>query len=376
MPRDDHGDPGLDQSECDREREQRHRDFHHGNSDHGEYPCRCDSAIHRYGDFQRLDHAGHFRERNVESDNTAVATVNVIGRATALSAGTANISAAFGGQSGTAQLTVSTATLVSLAIAPTQTVLAPGSTVAYQALGTYSDGSTQYLLASWTSSDSSIVSIVSPGIATGQQAGSATITATYGGVTSNTASVIVTTSSLASISVTPSTASVPFGVSTAFTATGTFQDGSTQLLTNTVTWASSNPKVATISNAAGQQGVATGVGMIGGQTSITAVFAGIVNQTPATLTVTSATITSIAVSTATPTVPVGTTANFTAKGTFSDGSVIDLTTQVGWSSSNIAVAVMNGYGQALTASAGTTTVTATFTQNGVKVSGMANLTVQ
>ena len=311
------------------------------------------------------------------SDNTAVATVNVIGRTVGLSAGTANITAAFGGQSGTAQLTVSSATLVSLAISPTQTILAPGSTITYQAVGTYSDGSTQYLLANWTSSDSSIVSIVSPGIATGQQAGSATITATYGQpvVTSNTAGVVVTTSSLASISVTPATASVPFGVSTAFAATGTFQDGSTQLLTNTVTWASSSPQVATISNATGQQGVAT-AGLSAGQTSITAVFAGIVNQTPATLTVTNATIVSIAVSTATPTVPVGTTANFTAKGTFSDGSVIDLTTQVGWSSSNIAVAVMNGYGQALTASAGTTTVTATFTQNGVKVSGMANLTVQ
>ena len=308
------------------------------------------------------------------SDNTAVATVNVIGRALGISAGTANITATFGGQSGTAQLTVSTATLVSLAITPTNTILAPGSTVSYQALGTYSDGSKQYLLSTWSSSDPTVVSVVSPGIATGLQAGSATITATYGTVTSNPAGVIVTTSSLASISVTPSTASVAFGVSTPFAATGTFQDGSTQSLTSTVTWASSQPSIATISNAIGQQGVATGLSA--GQTSITAVFAGVVNQVPATLTVTNATIVSIAVTTATPTVTAGTTANFTAKGTFSDGSVIDLSTQVAWSSSNTTVAVMNAYGQAITASAGTTVITATFTQNGVQVSGTANLTVQ
>jgi len=75
-------------------------------------------------------------------------------------------------------------------------------------------------------------------------------------------------------------------------------------------------------------------------------------------------------------VPHGTPVNFTATGTFSDGSVINLTTQVTWSSSNATVATISAIGQANTASAGTTEITATFTQNGVQVSGAANLTVQ
>jgi len=301
------------------------------------------------------------------SDPT-VATVSFFGRATSLKAGTITITAAFGGQSGTTQLTVSTATLVSIAITPASTVLAPGSSLTYQAVGTYSDASKQYLSnATWTSSDTNVITINAAGVATPSSAGSANITAKYQGVTSNIGAVVVEQSPLVSIAVSPSTATVPVGVSIPFTATGTFQDTSTQNLTTNVTWAAGQSAVGTISNAPGSQGVATGVAP--GQTSITAVFATVVGN--ATLNVTNATIVSIAVTPNPASAPAGTPVNFTAKGTFSDQSVVDLSIQVTWSSSNTTVATINNAGQANTASPGTTNITATFDG----VSGTAVLTV-
>jgi trimeric autotransporter adhesin len=308
------------------------------------------------------------------SDNTAVATANN-GAALGVHPGTANITATFGGLTSTppAQLTVTSAIVTAIAITPATANLAPGSTVTYLAVGTYSDLSSRPIvgLVTWTSTAPTVVSITQGGIATGQSAGTATITATYQGITSNASSVLVTPSPLASIAVTPSTASVPEAVATQYRAKGTFVDGSTQDLTTNATWASSPSSVATISNATLRQGLATGVAP--GTASITAVFAS--KTGTATLSVTTATIQSITVTTTTPTVAHGATAQFIATGHFSDTSTVDLTNQVTWSSSNVTVATINSVGQANAASPGTTMITATFNQNGTQVSGTATLTV-
>ena len=95
----------------------------------------------------------------------------------------------------------------------------------------------------------------------------------------------------------------------------------------------------------------------------------------ATLTVTNATIVSIAVTPANANVAAGTQVAYAAKGTFSDSSVVDLTTQVTWSSSVATVATINSVGVANAASPGTTVISAAFTQNGTTVTGTTNLTV-
>jgi len=87
--------------------------------------------------------------------------------------------------------------------------------------------------------------------------------------------------------------------------------------------------------------------------------------------VTNATIVSIAVTPPNPNVALGTSLNFTAKGTFSDGSLVDLTSQATWSSGDVTVATINGVGLANTAKVGTTLITASFGG----VSGTTNLTV-
>src|SRR5271168_2563800 len=81
---------------------------------------------------------------------------------------------------------------------------------------------------------------------------------------------------LNSIVVTPANVSIPAGKTQQFAATGHYSDGSTKDLTTTATWNSTVQTVATISNAAGTNGLATGVG--NGSTSITATLGTPVGQ--------------------------------------------------------------------------------------------------
>ena len=81
---------------------------------------------------------------------------------------------------------------------------------------------------------------------------------------------------LTSIAVTPVNPVITVGSPQQFTATGTYSDGSHQDLTNSATWTSSIPSVATISSSGLATGVTPGtttiqaaVGAINGSTSLT-----------------------------------------------------------------------------------------------------------
>jgi Big-like domain-containing protein len=303
------------------------------------------------------------------SSDTAVATVGPEGVATAVGPGTTNIGAAFGGVSELVPLTVSSVTLTSIAVAPATAVMAPASTLSYGATGTYSDGSTQPITGTvaWSSSANNVASITSYGLATGESAGTATITASQGSVSGN-AAVVVASSTLASIQVSPASATVAEQTGTQFNAVGVFSDNTTQNLTSSVNWTSSPASIATVSNASPTKGLATGVSA--GSATITALFTGLSGN--ATLAVTSATLTSITVTPADPTIALGGTEQFTATGNFSDDSTENLTDQVAWTSSDVSVATIKADGSASTAGqTGSTTITATM--NGV--SGTTQLTV-
>ena len=84
-----------------------------------------------------------------------------------------------------------------------------------------------------------------------------------------------------------------------------------------------------------------------------------------------ATLSSIAVTPANQSIAVGATQQFTATGTYSDGSTQDITASVTWSSSDAAKATINASGLATAVSAGSTTITAT----SGSISGNTTLTV-
>jgi plastocyanin len=280
-----------------------------------------------------------------------------------------------GGMSGTITVTANV-TLTSIAVTPADPSVPAGETEQFKATGTYSDNSTADITSqvTWASSATSVATISnssgSAGLAATEVQGSTTISATLGSVAGNT-TLTVTPAVLQSIAVTPASPSVPKGETEQFIATGTYSDNSTQILTTQVAWGSSSSAVATISNVAGSQGLATAVSF--GTSSISAALTGISGST--TMTVSAAALISIAVTPASPSVPKGETQQFTATGTYSDNSTSDITSQVAWSSSATAVAtISNSSGSNGLASAlklGSSTITAVL--NGV--SNTATMTV-
>ena len=146
---------------------------------------------------------------------------------------------------------------------------------------------------------------------------------------------------LDSIIVTPVDPNVPDGETEQFTAIGTYSNSSTENLTSQVTWASTAPSMATISNASGSQGLATTLGQ--GPTTIIATLDGITGST--VLTVTPPVLESLALTPANPFVVIGHAEQLTATGTFSDNTTENLTSQVSWSSGATSVAtISNGSG--------------------------------
>jgi uncharacterized protein YjdB len=294
------------------------------------------------------------------SSATSIATVSSIGLATSVGQGSATITATSGTISGSATLTVTAAVLSSIAVTPGMASIAPGATQQFTATGTYSDGTTKNLAASWTSSSTSVATIgLHTGLATGVAAGTATIAATSGKITGS--ATLTVTPVLTSISVTPNTASIAAGDTEAFTATGTYSDGSTQNLTG-ATWSSSVGSVATVSG-----GLATGVAQ--GTVTITASSGSISGS--ATLTVTAPVLTLISIGPASPSIAAGTTQQFVATGTYSDGSTQNLSSSATWSSSQTSVATIAAGGLATGVAVGTSAITAT----SGSITGSTTLTV-
>lgn len=286
------------------------------------------------------------------------------GQMTGVAAGAAQVSATAAGVSGTTTVEVTAATLTGLTVTPVSPTLGVGTTQAFAATGTYSDSTTQDVTAaaSWSSTDPSRLSISNAtgtrGLGTAVASGSATVSANLSGVIGSTA-VTVSGATLASISVSPSSASLPLGSTRAFFAVGTFSDASMQDLTAQCTWASSAPSIATLSNAQGSRGLATPLAV--GFTTVTASLNARLGS--ASLTVTAATLISLAISPVNATVPRGSTRQYAAAGTYSDGLTQDLTAHVTWASSATQVAtISNGAtsrGLVTALSTGVTTISAT-----------------
>lgn len=141
--------------------------------------------------------------------------------------------------------------------------------------------------------------------------------------TSQQATVTVTPPVLVTLTISPPAPTIAKGQTQQFMATGIFTDGSTQDLTGSAAWSSSDEAVATITSG----GLATGLRE--GQVTITATV-GPVTAT-ATLTVTPPILASLAISPQNPTRTVGATLQFQATGTLTDGTTQDLTGAVTWS---------------------------------------------
>jgi trimeric autotransporter adhesin len=313
-------------------------------------------------------------DANWVSTNVAAATVSNTspkGVATGVAFGATVLQASFLGTTGQAALGVSAASLTSITLTPGTAGVAIGSTLLINAVGKFSDGSTQTinLGAAWTvtPSNSSIATVDQTGLVTGVAAGSATVTAKFGTITTNAVINVQAVKSIAAGPaipiVNPSILNIAQGTASQFVAVATLTDGTTQDISNSATWVAISPPavsgtgpVATISDTLGSSGWATGNSP--GTAVIAAIFGGQSNLS--SVTVTNATLKTLAI---TPTgnvhVAIGGTQQYQATGTFSDSTTQNLTNQVTWISSVPGVAVMNLTGLATNTGPGTTNVTAT-----------------
>ncbi|HTA56525.1 MAG TPA: Ig-like domain-containing protein, partial [Candidatus Baltobacteraceae bacterium] len=264
----------------------------------------------------------------------------------------------------TGTITVSSATTTHLLVtAPAAATAGTPVTVNVTALDQFNNTVTSYPgTVHFTSSDVLAVlpanSTLTNGAGTFQvtlkSTGSQSVTATdFGNATiTGTSGPISVTAVLQTITVAPASASVATGLTQPFTATGHFSDGTSGPVS--VNWSSANTAIATINSS----GVATGVGA-GGPITITATSTtnAAISGT-AQLTVTAAVLQSISVLPANPTIAKGLTQQFTAMGTFSNSSVVDITSQVAWFSATTSVATINSTGLATAVGTGTSNITA------------------
>lgn len=305
---------------------------------------------------------------NWSSSDTAVASIDTNGVASALAQGNTVINASSNGiLSNNATLTVDV--LASIAINPATATVAAGLNTRFTAIGTYTDNSTADITSKvvWATDNTAVATIdSSTGIATGKTVGNTLVTASANGITSTAATLIVNNATLSSIAITPATQSTPKGTSVTFTATGTFTDASTANISGSVTWASTNTKVATINGS----GVASTLAQ--GTTNVSASLMGIASNSAA-LTVNAPALTAISINPNTASVANGLSTNFTATGTYTDGTTANITTQTTWATGNTGIAtIISGTGVATGKALGSTTVTATI---GGIASPSATLTV-
>jgi trimeric autotransporter adhesin len=160
---------------------------------------------------------------------------------------------------------------------------------------------------------------------------------------------------ITALSISPTSAYITPQSTEQYSATATYGNNSTGDVTSSVTWTSSQTGVATINSS----GLATGVAV--GSTTITATSSNNVSSNT-TLTVSTKTVTALTISPTNPSISLSQDQmqQFTATATFSDGSLGNVTSQAGWTSSVPSVAAITSSGLASPVGVGSTTIGASY----------------
>ena len=182
---------------------------------------------------------------------------------------------------------------------------------------------------------------------------SALLSACGGGDAGRDAILGVDAATLTSLAVTPATSNLPLGARQQLVATANYSDGTSVDVSAKSVWTSASPAVASVASASG---LATGLSA--GSAVLGATYGG--KSGSASVTVTAATLQALTLSPATASIASGVTLQYTATGTYTDGSTRDLTGVAGFTSASTAVASITASGGLATAaSAGTSVITTT-----------------
>ncbi len=216
------------------------------------------------------------------SGDTTVATINSDGLVTGVGAGTTTITVTGTGIAPVSvATTVATTQLSSISVSPPAiTSVGPGQIQTLAVNGQFSDGSQQALTAgvTFTSSNPAVASVDQTGLVTSGTNGMATITVSAQGASAVQVAVVV--KSLVSIAVSPTSLTLTaLGQTHALTVTGTYSDGSQQVLMIGLSFISSNPSVARVDLSGNVTAIANGTA------TVTVSLAGVTDvQVPVTVT--------------------------------------------------------------------------------------------
>ena len=190
-----------------------------------------------------------------------VATVSSTGAVTALSPGSAIITATVERKVGVGAITVAAAAVASVAMSPTSATLVVGQTVQLgaqprDASGRPLDGRT----VTWSTNRSDVATVTSTGIVSAVSPGTATITASTEG-RSGTSTIVVQAPGVSRLEVTPASASVEVG--NALRLSATVYDARGNIIAGAqVTWSSSDTQIAVVDNTGRVLGIRRGTATI------------------------------------------------------------------------------------------------------------------
>jgi hypothetical protein len=188
-----------------------------------------------------------------KSSAANVASISATGLVQVLGAGQTTISATLKAIDGSTGL-IATDNLVSIAISASESNVNVGSDLQLTAMGTFQDGKPARPIAdvTWGSSDTTDATISNLGVLTGVHGGQVTVTAKSGSISSD--KQLSVTALLKTITLSPIGPAVLVGGHQQFSAIGNFNDGTTQDLTASATWSSSDQTKVSVS-----KGLANGV---------------------------------------------------------------------------------------------------------------------
>ena len=269
------------------------------------------------------------------------------------------------------------ASLTAVSLTPTNPTLtlslSPPATRQFVAIGTYSFGNPQDITnqLTWVSGDTTVATMDNKGVATAVGSGKVILTGSIQDPVSlktfQVNTILTVVPQLTGITISPASAQIAKGTTQQFKATGTYNDGTSPDITALVSWNSTLPAIATISASPGTQGLA--LASSPGSTSISASL-GTLSSPNSSLVVSSAHLASLAVSPANPTVPLATSQQLVATGTFDDGTTQGLSRDVAWTTVNnhSRVAKVSATGMVTGLGLGSETITATSPSSGISAS--------
>ncbi|MDH3327025.1 MAG: Ig-like domain-containing protein, partial [Gammaproteobacteria bacterium] len=282
----------------------------------------------------------------------------------AISIGNSAISATYNNITATENIEVSDAILTGITLQSDFLSLAKDSSSQLQAIGSLSNGHTQNIssLVNWSSDAPDILSIDNSknkkGIITAKTSGTANISATLNNISEST-TITVSNATLASIEVSHQNVRIANGTKLNIIATGIYSDGTHQNITQDVLWLSDNPASVFVSNEKGKKGDAYSLSV--GSALVSATQGSTIGTS--NITVNAKLLSAITIlADGNNMLAAGNEVQLKAIGNYSDGSILDISNQVTWQSSDNKICIVSTseqhYGLIKAKTAGTCNVTA------------------